>query len=112
MGANNSSGDVVIEHPKDAKTNKLWEDPNGYFGQGVSTNFAINKRLSFLRRAMEIEVRCYIPASRDGMEIMVEMAPGPIMFDNSGTPLPAQVTASTTGYSNQWIVLKAKLPYA
>ena len=65
---NNSSGDLVIEHPKDAKTNKQWEDKGGYFGQGISTNFAINEKLRFSPSAMDVRVRCYIPASRNDMQ--------------------------------------------
>jgi hypothetical protein len=108
---NNSSGDIVIEHPKDAKTNKLWEDPNGYLGQGISTNFAINERLRFGRRAMDVRVRVYIPASRNDMAIKLEWAPGPIGWDADGSPLPAPVIASASGYANRWITISSTLPY-
>lgn len=107
----NSSGSIVVEHPKDAKTNKLWEEPKGYFGQGVSTNFAINESLRFRSRHMDVRVRCYIPASRSGIPILLEWAPGPILFDSNGAPLPATVIASALGYSNQWITLSSMLPY-
>lgn len=109
---NNSSGDIVIEHPKDATTDKRWEDPNGYFGQGISTNFAIGKGLRFRKWGMDVRVRCFIPASRDDMSIVLEWAPGPIAFDADGHPLPAPVIASAQGYANQWIVLESTLPYA
>lgn len=108
---NNSSGDIMIEHPKDAKTDKLWEDPNGYFGQGVSTNFAIGNDLQFGSGYMDVRVRCYIPASSNDMLIRLEWAPGPIQFVG-GNPLPAVVTASAEGRGNQWISLTSRLPYA
>jgi hypothetical protein len=108
---NNSSGDVVVEHPKDAKTSKLWEDVNGYFGQGVSTNFAVNPNLRFYAAYMDVRIRCYIPASRNDMQIRLDWAPGPIQWDANGDPLPAKVIASATGLGNQWIALKSKLPY-
>jgi hypothetical protein len=109
---NNSSGDIVVEHPKDAKTNKLWEDKSGYFGQGISTNFAINSSLRFSSTSMGVRIRCYIPAARNDMKIRLEWAPSPIQWDANGDPLPAKVIASATGLGNQWITLTSKLPYA
>jgi hypothetical protein len=108
---NDSSGDIVVEHPKDARTDKLWEDPNGYFGQGVSTNFAIGRGLRFHDGRMDVRVRCFIPAARDDMRIRLEWAPGPIRFVD-GDPLPATPTACAEGYANRWIVLETTLPYA
>lgn len=107
---NNSSGDIQIEHPKDAKTNKIWEDPNGYLGQGISTNFKINERMKFRTNDMDIGIRLYIPASRNDMQIMLEYAPGPITFTN-GAPNPAPVWASAIGRGNSWITLRSTLPY-
>jgi hypothetical protein len=108
---NDSSCDIVIEHPKDAKTDKLWEDPNGYFGQGVSTNFRVNEALRCRRRAMEVRVLAYVPASREGMKIRLEWAPGPVKWDANGDPRPRPVLATATGYGNEWIVLRSELPY-
>lgn len=49
----------------DAKTNKIWEDPNGYLGQGISTDFEIDERMRFRTSDMAIGVRLSIPASRN-----------------------------------------------
>jgi hypothetical protein len=107
---NNSSADIVIEHPKDAKTKLLWVDPNGYFGQGASTNFKIDETLEFRTRYLDVRVKCYVPASRSTMKIRLEWAPGPITFVH-GEPQPAPVIASVEGYANQWIALTSRLPY-
>lgn len=109
---NDSSCDFVIEHPKDAKTAKIWEDPDGYFGQGASTNFKIGSDLRFGESAMDVRIRCYVPTARRDVPILLEWAPGPIQFDANGDPYPAQVVASATGVGNQWIVLRSTLPYA
>ena len=108
---NNSSADIVVEHPKDAKTKLIWVDPNGYFGQGSSTNFAIGQGLAFGDGYMDVRVRCFVPASRQDMKIRLEFAPGPIAFAG-GNPLPAPVVAAETGHANRWITLEARLPYA
>lgn len=112
MEFNNSSIDVVVEHPKDAKTNKQWEDKSGYFGQGLSCNFAPNTKLKFYSTGMDVRVTCYVPASRNDMKITLEWAPGPLSWDANGDPLPATVIASATGYANRWITLQSKLNYA
>jgi hypothetical protein len=109
---NSSSCDVVIEHPRDARTSKLWEDPNGYFGQGLSTNFSVNSKLRVTATGMDVRVRLYVPASRSSMQIKLEWAPGPIQWDANHDPLPAKVTASATGTANKWITLQSTLPFA
>lgn len=109
---NSSSGDVLIEHPKDTVTMKLWEDPNLYFGQGVSTNFTTNSTLRKYATYMDIQIKVRVPATTNAMPILVEWAPGPVRWDANGDPLPNPVLASKAGFANQWIVLKTKLPYS
>ena len=108
---NDSSGDIVIQHPKDVKTRLVWVDPSGYFGQGVSTNFATNTALTKSTTSMEVQIKVYIPATTNTMPVLVEWAPGKLVFGADGTPLYNPVLASVEGVSNSWITLRSTLPY-
>jgi hypothetical protein len=118
---NNSSGDILIEHPKDVATNVVWEDPNGYLGQGISTNFAINEQLQKHIDYMDVVIKCKIPAARDDMVIRVEWAPGPVTWKRKRRrrgrgfgprqPMPNPIQTFAEGYANQWILVQGTLPY-
>jgi hypothetical protein len=108
---NNSSGDILIEHPKDVATNKAGEDPNGYFEQSISTNVATNESLRKLDDAMEVILKCRIPDRSNKRRIRQEWAPGPVEWDEAGNPKPNPVMAKAKGHANERISLKSRLPY-
>ena len=108
---NNSTGDFWIEHPRGVVPAKVWEDPNGYFGHGISTSFTANGQLRSVKGAMEVRISCYVPASRDGTRILLEWAPGPVEWNDDGSPRRNPVQVSAQGYGNTVITVRGTLPY-
>lgn len=102
---NDSSTDVVVRHPHKAKTKLIFVDPVGFgTGQGISCNFkemsSTDPGFERTDAGYEIEVRVFVPASSNAMQILVEFAPAPGL----------EITASTQGFANEWITLRALLP--